>query len=193
MDVPDFDSVYRADPDPWRVRTSFYERRKLDVVLASLSSPSYAAAWDPAAGVGELVARLSGRVDRVLATDASVEAVRLSRGRCSELTNVEVRAQALPTRPPTGWGPFDLVVLSEFVYYLSPSERKASLEMLDSVVADRAELVSLHWRHQPHDAWLSGAHVQAEIGQHLIDHGWRTQVQHEDRDFVLSSFERGEP
>lgn len=190
MDVPDFDSVYRADPDPWRVRSSFYEQRKLEVVLACLSSPTYAAAWDPACGVGELAARLSSRVDRVLATDASPEAVRLSQQRCAHLANVEVRTQGLPSRPPAGWGPFDLVTLSEFVYYLSPDERAASLAMVDTVVADRAELVSLHWRHKPHDAWLSGARVQAEIGDHLQQHAWTRAVQHEDRDFVLSSFTR---
>ncbi len=190
MDVPDFDAVYRDDPDPWRVRSSFYERRKLEVVLASLSRPTYAAAWDPACGVGELAARLSERVDRVLATDASAEAIRLTRDRAEHLTNVEVAAQALPARPPQGWGPFTLVLLSEFLYYLPATERSASVAMITSVVADRAELVCLHWRHKPHDAWLSGAEVQVEVGQQLLVDGWRPLVQHEDRDFVLHSFER---
>lgn len=191
MHVPDFDSVYRSDPDPWRVRSSFYERRKLEVVLACLSSPTYATAWDPACGVGELAARLSGRVDRVLATDASVEASRLTRDRAADLANVEVHAQALPAPPPQGWGPLALVLLSEFLYYLPAAERSASLSMITAVVADRAELVSLHWRHKPHDAWLSGAEVQVEVSQQLLADGWRRLVTHEDRDFVLHSFERG--
>lgn len=190
MDVPNFDAVYRADPDPWRVRSSFYERRKLEVVLAGLGSPSYAAAWDPACGVGELAARLSGRTTRVLATDASVEAVALTRHRCAGLTNVEASCQALPARPPADSGPFDLVTLSEFLYYLPAPDRTATLDLVDAVTADRAEVVSLHWRHQPHDAWLSGAQVQVEISRHLEQLGWQRLVHHEDRDFVLASHVR---
>ncbi|HYI57876.1 MAG TPA: hypothetical protein VEX66_06885 [Microlunatus sp.] len=35
VDVPDFDALYRQDPDPWGVASSFYERRKLQIVLAA--------------------------------------------------------------------------------------------------------------------------------------------------------------
>ena len=193
--APDFDALYRSDADPWRVRTSFYERRKLEIVLSSLSSATYAAAWDPACGVGELVARLAGRSTRVLATDASGEAVRLTRTRCSTLDGaglgaVSTRAQALPTPPPADFPRPDLVVLSEFLYYLTGADRAASLRMIDAAAADAAELMSLHWRHLPGDAWLSGADTQAEISRALTAAGWLPVVHHEDRDFVLDSFER---
>ena len=45
---PDFDAMYDADPDPWEVETSWYERRKLAVHLASLPRERYATAWEPA-------------------------------------------------------------------------------------------------------------------------------------------------
>jgi hypothetical protein len=67
--VPDFDAVYRADPDPWRVRSSHYETRKLAIVLACLSRESYRKAWDPGCGVGELAALLASRAVWILATD----------------------------------------------------------------------------------------------------------------------------
>ena len=57
--VPDFDALYEADPDPFQVRSSFYEQRKIGLVLDCLTKPTYAAAWDPACGVGELAARLA--------------------------------------------------------------------------------------------------------------------------------------
>lgn len=190
VDVPDFDAVYRSNADPWGVRSSFYERRKLEIVLACLNRSTYATAWDPACGVGELAARLDARADRVLATDASAEAAQLSRTRNAGLTGVEVGHQALPAPPPTGWPEFDLVALSEFFYYLTPGDRAAALTMINSVTADRAELISLHWRHKPHDAWLSGADTQTEICTQLRRDGWQPIVHHEDRDFVLDSFER---
>ncbi len=188
IDVPDFDSLYRADPDPWRVRSSFYEQRKLQVVLATLGAARYASAWDPACGVGELAARLAPRATRVLATDASAEAVSLTRTRCQDLSEVTVRRLALPTEPAAG--SFDLVVISEFFYYLTAADRRAALTMIDAQLGPDGELVSLHWRHKPHDAHLSGAEVQLEIGRQLQPLGWRPVVRHDDRDFVLTTFER---
>ena len=188
--MPDFDALYRRDADPWQVRSSFYERRKLEIVLASLSSATYAAAWDPACGVGELAARLAERSTRVLATDASAEAVRLTRERCAGLDAITTVGQALPAAPPGSFPPPDLVVLSEFLYYLTAADRTASLQMIDAAAAREAELMSLHWRHKPGDAWLSGAETQIEIGQALAASGWQRVVHHEDRDFVLDAFER---
>ena len=59
--IPDFDALYEADPDPFHVRSSFYEQRKLGLVLDCLTKPTYAAAWDPACGIGEMAARLAPR------------------------------------------------------------------------------------------------------------------------------------
>ena len=50
--IPDFDALYRADPDPWEVGSSWYERRKLSVLLASLPRQHYAVAWEPGCGPG---------------------------------------------------------------------------------------------------------------------------------------------
>ena len=54
-----------------------------------------------------------------------------------------------------------------------------------------AEVVSVHWRHHPHDAWLSGADVEAEVVEGLVGLGWRHRVRHDDRDFVVDGLERG--
>ncbi len=189
IDVPDFDAVYRKDPDPWRVRSSFYEVRKLALLLACLGRESYARAWDPACGVGELAARLSERSAAVLASDGSTEAVALTAERCADRPQVQVQHRPLPTAPDPVWV-CDLVVLSEFVYYLDPADRVASLDLVDARTTPDAEVVALHWRHKPHDGWLSGLDVQAEITAGLQDRGWRTVVRHDDRDFTLASFER---
>ena len=38
--VPDFDALYESDPDPFHVRSSFYEQRKIGLVLDCLTKPS---------------------------------------------------------------------------------------------------------------------------------------------------------
>ena len=79
VNVPDFDTLYRADPDPWDVASSFYEQRKRAVLLACLTRPSYASVWDPACGTGEPAAELVTRTDSGVATDSSMEAVPAAR------------------------------------------------------------------------------------------------------------------
>lgn len=96
VNVPDFDTLYRADPDPWQVTSSFYEQRKQAVLLASLTRPTYVSAWDPACGTGELAAGLALRVDSLLATDASPEAVRITTARCAGLSQVTASRSASP-------------------------------------------------------------------------------------------------
>jgi SAM-dependent methyltransferase len=193
MIIPDFEAMYAADPDPWRVGSSFYEGRKRDLVLAALARPTYAAAWDPACGTGHLVERLAERCGTVLAGDASARAVELTTARCGPLPNVAVRRSALPAAP--GRCPdagFDLVVVAEFLYYLSPEDRLASLARVDALAAPAgAEVVAVHWRHRPHDGWLSGADVQQEIVAFLGQRGWSGAVHLDDPDFVLDSLVRG--
>jgi SAM-dependent methyltransferase len=187
-EIPDFDALYRAEPDPWSVRTSPYEQRKLSITLACLNRPRYVAAWDPACGVGELAFRLADRADRVLATDASAEAVALTRQRCADRAEVEVAQSRLPL--PPAWTGLDLIVLSEFCYYLEAADRRSMLTMINSVAADNAEVLSVHWRFKPHDGWLSGESVQREIAGGLRRSGWTQTTHHLDTDFILDVHRR---
>ena len=187
-EIPDFDALYRAEPDPWSVRTSPYEQRKLSITLACLNRPRYVAAWDPACGVGELAFRLADRADRVLATDASAEAVALTRQRCADRAGVEVAQSRLPL--PSTWTGLDLIVLSEFCYYLEAADRRSMLTMINSVAADNAEVLSVHWRFKPHDGWLSGESVQREIAGGLRRSGWTQTTHHLDTNFILDVHRR---
>jgi SAM-dependent methyltransferase len=191
--VPDFDALYGADPDPFHVRSSFYEQRKLGLVLDCLTKPSYSAAWDPACGIGELAARLAARAERVLASDASPQAVQLARRRCSASKNVEVKQLTQPSRPPSKTDAFDLMVVSEFAFYLTEEVRVATLDVLHGVAAEAAELVAVHWRHHPHNAYVSGEQVQEEVVSGLEPRGWRHVVQHDDRDFIIDVLELASP
>lgn len=160
--VPDFDRMYASDPDPWQVATSWYERRKIDIALACLRRPRYRFAWDAACGTGDLAARLADRCDAVLASDASAQACALTAARCAQVPQVRVEQSALPALPAglqagprVGPGP-DLVVLSEFLYYLDDEARARTAARVADVAAPEADLLAVHWTPQPEDAHLSG-------------------------------------
>ncbi len=189
--VPDFEALYRRDNDPWQVASSFYEQRKLDVVLAALSRATYERAWDPACGTGHLAARLSLRSEEILATDLSETSVKITTRTCAGLDNVLVRQRRIPDAGAPEGDPFDLVVVSEFLYYLSDQDRSGVIDLIQHVTGPRAEVLGVHWRHRPHDAWLSGADVQAELRDGLVQRGWQDCVRVEDPDFVLNTLRRG--
>jgi len=186
---PDFEALYGREHDPWRVGSSWYEQRKLAVVAATLRQPHYAAAWDPACGTGHLARHLASIADRVLATDGSARAIEISRATCRGLASVELQTWLLPSAPPDR-GPFDLVVLSEFVYYLPPTERRAALDTVRRLSRPHAEVLAVHWRHRPHDAYASGEETQREIVADLSGHGWSHAVRHVDEHFMLDVMER---
>ncbi len=186
---PDFDAMYAADPDPWDVGGSAYERRKRAVVLACLRRERYARAWDPACGTGHLTADLAARCGRVVASDASPTAARLAGERCADLP-VSVSHRALPEPPEQAFRP-DLVMLSEVFYYLSDAERAATATLVDAQAARTAEVVCVHWEGSPADAWLSGPAAQLELVSRLTARGWVHRIHHEDDGFLLDTLTRG--
>ena len=186
---PDFDAYYRANPDPWDVGTSAYERRKRAVVLACLRRERYGLAWDPACGTGHLTADLASRCDRVVASDASATASRIAAERCAGLA-VQVDHRALPEAPAVDVRA-DLVVLSEVFYYLPDTVRAATLALVDARAARTAEVVAVHWDGAPDDAWLSGPAAQLEVVSQLAARGWVHRIHHDDDGFLLDTLTRG--
>jgi len=201
----EFDDWYRDDPDPFGVRTRWYERRKRAVLLASLRLERYRCAWDPACGTGDLALALADRCALVVGSDVAPRAVALSRALTAGRPNVRIERNALPdvvgiplvgsARPSAGeesTDGFDLLVLAEVQYYLPAAARAATVAALDSAMRapGPVELVSVHWRHHPHDGFLSGVDVTAELDAQLRGRGWASAVRHDDAEFVLASWTR---
>lgn len=112
-----FERLYRASADPWDYQTSPYEAAKYDATLAALTRPRYACALEAGCSIGVLSARLARRCDRLLAVDLVGRAVEKAALRLGAFPG----ARALRARLPEGWpqGQYDLIVLSELIYYLS--------------------------------------------------------------------------
>ena len=116
--LPDFDAMYTADDDPWDVETSWYERRKLAVLLATLPREHYARAWEPGCGPGVVSAparrpgRRAGRQRRV-----DGRGRRWPGGGPGTPPHVRFVRSELPEVPLDG--PVDLLVVAEFLYYVA--------------------------------------------------------------------------
>jgi len=185
-----FDALYEGNADPWRVGTSWYERRKRAILLASLPRENYTCAWEPGAATGHLSAELTSRCARLVASDVSPRAIASAR----ELVagdQVSFAVAQTPAQPPDlAPGSCDLVVLSEFLYYLPDHARARTIELAAELLQPGGHLVVAHWRGHPADAHCSGEQANAEAAGSL----GRSLVHHVDESFVLDITEKtGEP
>jgi SAM-dependent methyltransferase len=138
-----FEGLYRAEADPWGFATSAYELAKYDATLAALGAERSQRALEVGCAIGVLTARLAAVCDHLLAVDVSDTALKAAASRCAGLTNVELKRMALPAEAPDG--PFDLIVLSEVVYYWEDADLVRMGDLLRRVVRPGGRVLLVHW------------------------------------------------
>jgi SAM-dependent methyltransferase len=178
-----FEQLYQRDADPWQVHTRWYEQRKQALLLAALPRRRYGRAFETACGTGALTAALAERCDELLACDASGTAVRIARAHLARQAcggHVTVKQQTLPTPWPAGR--FDLIVVSEWAYYLAQPDLDALAQACRASLSPQGCLVACHWRPDFPDRRHATQDIHACLGGHP---GWTRQVHHVDQDFLL--------
>jgi len=180
-----FDAKFADDEDPWRYRDSWYERRKRDLVLAALPRARYRRAFEPGCANGELSAQLAPRCEQLLSADFAPTALVLAERRVARYRHVRVERRTMPDDWPTGR--FDLVVISEFAYYLSREQCAVLAAAACSSLEPGGTLLCCHWRHGG-EAWmLDPADVHARFGTRA---DLRAQTRIADHDFLLDVWTR---
>ena len=104
--------------DPWELETSNWEQERYARLLAILDRPRYGRVLEIGCGAGTFTRRLAGLADKVLALDVSSEAIARARAAQSDLKQVEFRVGNIMDYNLRGEEPWDLIVMSETVYFL---------------------------------------------------------------------------
>ncbi len=138
-----FEHLYGEELDPWRFRTSPYERGKYQATLAALSRPRYGCVLEAGCSIGVFTKALAARCDRLLAIDVSDRALAQARQACAGIDGLEFRRTALPAALPQAT--FDLIVLSEVLYYLSPADLDATADRCFDALRRDGEVLLCHW------------------------------------------------
>lgn len=148
MDTAYFTRMYDDAQDPWEFSSRWYEQRKYALCLAMLPRPRYRRVLEPACSVGVLTVRLAQRADEVVASDLVPAAVE----RATERVRREVEDPSRVTlavgdlRDPLPDGEFDLVVLSESLYYLHADEQRQLVQRVLERLSDDGHVLAAHWR-----------------------------------------------
>ena len=158
-DCPDdaLDRLHQDSDDPWGTEVRWYERRKRDLVLSMLPWVRFERALELGCSAGALAEALARRCRQVVAVDSSPAALDLARQRFADVAHVSVRGHDVPWEwPDAEPGGFDLVVVSEVGYFLSPAALDALVDRVREALTDDGVLVLCHWRH-PVEGWVLDA------------------------------------
>lgn len=186
-----FADRWAADDDPWRIAARWYERRKRDLVCATLPRERFGSVLELGCAAGHLTERLAERCDTLLACDGDARAVTLATARLAQRPDtggqVVVERRWLPEQWPDGV--FDLVVVSEVGYYLGTEDLdRLARQSLDSLAPDGVVL-ACHWRH----AAPGYPGVASQVHARLAATGLSSLAHHEEPDMLLDVWTSGEP
>lgn len=175
-----FEQLFTADPDPWALSDRWYEQRKRALTLAALTRQRYARAFEPACANGDLSALLAPRCEHLLCMDASATATQLTCQRLHGQPQVEVRQGHLPADWPEG--EFELIVLSEFGYYLDSRDWAQVIDQAQASLSPQGSLLACHFLRPMAECPQTGQQVHEQLQARL---DLVRVMQHREADFLL--------
>lgn len=138
-----FEAIYAHDPDPWGFAKFEYERDKYAATLAALPLPRYRAGLEVGCSIGVLTRLLATRCDRLIAVDAAEAPLPAARARNADAPWVDIRRARMPEDWPHEQ--FDLIVLSEVLYYFSRADLAVLAGRVRQSLRPGGDLVLVHW------------------------------------------------
>lgn len=117
-----FEEAYTRSHDPWRSAAPRYRYQKLkyEQIMALLPAGRFRRTLDLGCGLGLLSQHLARRSDAVLGLDVAAAAVGHARGRAEGIANLTFEQGDILDLPASLDATFDLVVVADTLYYLSP-------------------------------------------------------------------------
>ncbi len=185
VDTPYFYEMYADSNDPWGFADRWYDHRKYQLTVAALPRRHYRRGYEPACSIGVLSELLAARCDQLLCADLVPAAVAAARSRLAQHPHVTVEQQSIPADWPAG--PFDLVVLSEVLYYLTETDLTQTLARVRETLEPGGDLVAVHWRHPVAEHRRGGDQVHAIVA---ATPGLAAVGGYRDEDFRLDVYRR---
>ena len=134
--------------------TSPYERDKYADTVAALDNRRFRRAVEVGCAIGELTARLAPGCDDLLGVDIAEAALVQARRRNEEAAQVHFTQLALPGDQPAGC--FDLIVLSEVLYYFGRPDLLRMAQWVEAALEPGGVVLLVHWLGETPDYPLSG-------------------------------------
>jgi predicted TPR repeat methyltransferase len=138
-----FRRLYEANADPWRFRASTYEWTKYRKTIEALNERAFRSAFEVGCSIGVMTHLLAPRCATILAVDIVEQPLIAARVACAGQPWVRFECMRVPREWPDGT--FDLIVLSEVLYFLSPAEIAVVADRIAGSLAPDGAVLLVNW------------------------------------------------
>lgn len=188
IDVDGFEALFASDPDPWRYAVAPFESYKRGILLRACGTRRYGRGLELGCANGETTAALADRCLRLTATDGSATALEIARRRNRGRDRARFVQAVLPNEMPSG--PFDLIVVSEVLYYLSPEALRRCLLRLGQALAPGGRIVLLH-HIVPFDDAATLPACATIMASRFMHRRWRPRFHYRNSRYAALAFDAG--
>jgi len=133
--------------------------------LAVLPKAQYHNAIELGCGNGVFSALLASRCQALLSMDGNKQAVQLAKQHLAESAHLNVIQGVIPNALPTAKSHFDLIIISEILYYLSPNDIDIVITWITQNLAVGGTLLCCHWRYAIDGFVMTGETVHQRLCQ----------------------------
>jgi cyclopropane fatty-acyl-phospholipid synthase-like methyltransferase len=144
-----FQRIYDANPDPWGFGTRPYEQEKYRRTLQALGDRRFAAGLEVGCSIGFLTRMLAPHCDSLLGIDLVEQPLQAARARCADQRHVRFQQVQVPKEWPDGR--FDLIVLSEVLYFLTAADIDWCASRVRSCLLSDPVVILVNWLGQSDD------------------------------------------
>jgi 2-polyprenyl-3-methyl-5-hydroxy-6-metoxy-1,4-benzoquinol methylase len=142
--TPDyFERLYSKEVDPWRFATSNYERLKYAATLSALEGRQIDGAFEVGCSIGIFTKALARRCGSLVSVDVSETALTAARRNCANLDNVTIQPMQIPHEWPVQ--SFDLILLSEVLYFLGPDDIRLTARKSINSLTQNGLVMLVNW------------------------------------------------
>lgn len=160
--IAHLENLYSRSDDPWQHRTSAYEAAKYATTLDEIGPGPFTSAIEIGCGNGTLASLLRHRCRHLTLVECIPAALSLARQSLADARNVTFIGGTAPHDLPSAR--FDLVLLSEVLYFLTVQEISELAEWLGRHAT--GEVVAVNWT-GPTDEDLDGTQAVEALAARL--------------------------
>jgi 2-polyprenyl-3-methyl-5-hydroxy-6-metoxy-1,4-benzoquinol methylase len=148
-DSSHFARLYQSNPDPWGFQTDPYELDKYRHTVEALGGHRFVSGLEVGCSIGVLTRMLAPECETLLAIDIVDQPLEAAAKRCSDQPWVRFQRMQVPDEWPDQR--YDLIVLSEVLYFLSPSDIDRCVQRIGGSLLPGARVLLVNWLGQTDD------------------------------------------
>ena len=180
-----FDAKFAQDDDPWRTFTDADEALKRRAILHALGAGPWGRVLELAAGNGSNSSAIARRTLRLDATEATASGTALvARAIAGHGNRARAIRLAVPAQLPRDR--YDLVLIAELLYYLSPRAMARTARDVAGRLRGGGTLVLAHHRIDFPDFAQHAADIQRRFLA-ATGRAWRVRVVRRTRNWIVLS------